>query len=122
MLDVERYRRVNIEAKAPELLYRDQTLLEPERNTAFLRQCVERFRAVNFADQATGRVYLRLELGRPVWADLDSLERALADRDTRAGLSVTTGLERSLARLDGVRELIDAASGRPTHTLGRWGS
>ena len=124
MLDVERYRRVNIDATAPELLYRDEALLEPERNTAFLRQCVERFRAVNFADQRTGQVYLRLERGRPAWTDPAALARALTDHDTHAGLSATVpaSFDRAVNRAEGPRVLTDAATGRPTHTLGQWGS
>ena len=63
-LDVERYRRVNIDAAAPESLYSDKRLLAPENNTGFLRQCVDRFREINFADQNTGRIYLRIASGR----------------------------------------------------------
>jgi len=124
MLDVMRYRRVNIDATAPELLYRDEALLEPERNSEFLRQCVERFRAVNFADQASGRVYLRLESGRPAWADPDALARAFGDRDTRAALNATLrrSLDRASIRSEQGPSLTDAAAGRATHTLGRWGS
>jgi hypothetical protein len=124
MLDVVRYRRVNIDATAPEFLYRDKALLEPERNTEFLRRCVERFRNVNFADQANGRVYLRLESGCPAWADPDALARALGDRDTRAALNATlTGaLDRGSIRSERGSDLTDAAAGRPTHTLGHWGS
>jgi hypothetical protein len=124
MLDVERYRRVDIDATAPGLLYRDPASLAPERNTGFLRQCLERFRAVNFAEQSTGRVYLRLEAGRALWADPEPLDRALSDPDTRAGLGATASgaLERDLARPDRLRVLTQADDGRPIHTLGRWGS
>ena len=62
-LDVERYRRVNIAATAPEFLYGDTKLLAPESNTAFLRQCIDRFREINFAVQDTGRIYLRISPG-----------------------------------------------------------
>src|SRR5438034_8947301 len=49
MLDVERYRRVHLDAAAPESLYRDRALLAPEHNAAFLQQCVDRLHAINFA-------------------------------------------------------------------------
>ncbi len=65
LLDVERYRRINVDAKAPESLYPEGAPLGPAENTAFLRQCVERFRTISFADQATGRIYARLESGVP---------------------------------------------------------
>ncbi|HEX7272700.1 MAG TPA: hypothetical protein VF420_11180 [Casimicrobiaceae bacterium] len=124
MLDVERYRRVDIDAAAPELLYRDHASLAPERNTGFLRQCVERFPALNFAEQSTGRVYLRLEAGRALWADPEPLGRVLSDPDTRAGLgaSVPGALERGLARPDRPRVLARPGDSRPIQTLGRWGT
>ena len=122
MLDVERYQRVNIDAASPAQLYRDAALLAPERNAAFLRQCVERFRFLNFADQATGRVYLHLESGRPIWADAAALRRALADADTRAGLLATVRDALDTLPDDPAKphELSDSADGKPTHTLGRW--
>jgi len=124
MLDVVRYRRVNIDATSPQLLYRDDAQLEPERNTDFLRHCVERCRAVNFADHASGRIYLRLESGRPVWSDPDALAQALGDRDVRAALSATSPalFGRGMTRCDRARNLLDTTDGRPTHTLGHWGS
>src|SRR4029077_15003511 len=67
MLDVERYRRVDVDAKAPPFLYRDQALLAPENNAAFLQQCVDQFPAINFADHSTGRIYLRIVDGHPAW-------------------------------------------------------
>ena len=64
MLDIERYRRVNVDATSPGELYREPSLLRPEHNAGFLRQCVEHFPDVNFADQATGRIYLAIRVGR----------------------------------------------------------
>src|SRR5205085_5861741 len=43
LLDIDRYRRVNIDATSPEALYRDPSQLAPEHNAAFLRECVKRF-------------------------------------------------------------------------------
>jgi hypothetical protein len=124
VLDVERYRRVNIDATAPELLYSERALLAPELNTGFLRQCVEKFQGINFADQATGRIYLRIESGKPVWADPEALAQAASDPDTRAGLSntVPATFDPALPRPDGPRHLMDAMGGRQLHTLGRWGT
>jgi hypothetical protein len=124
MLDVERYRRVNVDATSPDELYPDAVQLAPERNTGFLRQCVERFRTMRFADQSNGRVYLQLESGRPVWADAQALRRALSDPDARAGILATVPSAFDAAAEDSGRpqELTDSASGKRTHTLGRWGS
>ncbi len=123
LLDVERYRRVNIGASSPELLYEDHRLLAPARNAGFLRQCVGRFREINFAAQASGRIYVRLAGGKPVWVDREMLAQASADPDTRAGLlaAVPSIFDDALPAPDQpahLRELIGSAR---IHTLGRWG-
>ena len=122
MLDVERYRRVNVDATSPGELYPEPALLAPERNTGFLRQCVERFRSLRFANQATGHIYLQLESGRPVWVDSEALQRALGDRDTHAGLlaTVPNALDRIADARGQPHDLTDSGAGKATHTLGRW--
>jgi hypothetical protein len=82
MLDVERFRRVDIDARGPSSLYRDTALLAPAENVDFLRQCVERFGG-NF-EQATGRSYLRLKSGAPLGRCCPCA--GAEDAETRAGL------------------------------------
>jgi hypothetical protein len=120
LLDVERFRRVDIEATAPELLYRQGALLAPERNTAFLRQCAERFREINFADQATGRMFLRIVSGKPVWVDRQALAQAAAAPDVRAGLLAVApeGFDRTEST--GEPRYLDETAADGTLTLGRW--
>jgi len=120
LLAVERFRRINVDATRPESLYPDPAALAPERNVGFLRECVARLPAVNFADQATGRVYLRVERGAPAWRDADALARAIEDPDTRAALAATVpgALDPALrSRAEPCH--LDAAE--HTHTVGRWG-
>jgi hypothetical protein len=121
LLDVERFRRVNIEASAADLLFQQQALLAPEKNTAFLRQCTERFREINFADQATGRVFVRMVSGKPVWLDREVLARAACKPDVRAGLiaivpDVFGRSESTAGEPQYLRESLDPR----TLTLGRW--
>src|SRR2546422_4440462 len=115
MLDIDRYRCVNINAAAPEFLYSERALLAPELNTGFLRQCVERFRGINFADQATGRIYLRIDSAKAVWADREALGQAVSNPDTRAGLTntVPAALDPALPGPDRPRHLTDAMGERP---------
>ena len=122
LLDVERYRRVNIDAAAPQSLYPDAAQLAPALNIRFLRQCIERFREVNFADQATGRIYLRLRSGAPEWADREALERALADPDTREGLAAAlpATIERALPSPT-EPAYVGTAGVERIRTLGEWG-
>jgi len=122
LLDVERFRRVNIDAKAPDALYEDRTQLEPQRNALFLKRCIQSFPQVNFAVQATGAVYLRVQSGVPVWVDRQVLRMAMADDDSRT--AVTSALAQPL--IDGAPSadrplfLPDIMGDTPIHTLGEW--
>ena len=69
LLDIERFGRVDVDATSPETLYPDPELLAPEYNLRFLKRCLQVFREVNFADQQTGRIYLRVQRGVPVAVD-----------------------------------------------------
>ncbi|MEO8752695.1 MAG: hypothetical protein ABI624_08450 [Casimicrobiaceae bacterium] len=124
MLDIERYRRVNVDAKAPAQLYPDPALLAPAANAGFLRGCVQRFAQTNFADQATGRVYLHLAAGIPQWADAEALAQAATATDTReALLAVVPDLfARMLERPAEAHYLSEVSGPGHGHTLGRWGA
>ena len=124
MLDVVRYCRVDINATAPSLLYADRESLAPENNTRFLSQCVERFRDINFADQDTGRIYLRMVSGRASWADREALEQAISNMDTRAGIAAVAPdlLERPVPAPERPTYLHEIAGAEIPRTLGRWGS
>jgi hypothetical protein len=129
MLDIDRYGRVFVDATAPEELYRDGNLLAADYNLSFLKRCVQGFRWVNFADQATGRIYLRMECGAAVLMDALALRAAVRDPDTLAGLEAVApqvlrgevaAAERplTLGCPDGVANE-GCASAAPT--LGSWG-
>jgi hypothetical protein len=118
LLDVERYRKINVDADSPEAVYPDRDAMAAERNTRFLEACVQRLSAVNFAERATGLIYARTESGRLAWADPGALERASADPETRAGILAVApdALGRAGATRSG--EMLQAAR---FHTLGQWG-
>jgi hypothetical protein len=124
MLDIERFRRVNVAATAPNLLYADRSRLAPEHNIGFLQRCIESFREVNFADHATGRIYLRIVSGRPVTADREALIRATQDDDTGAGIRAVAGaaLERAVPHPNRAEYLHESMSAARMPTLGQWGA
>jgi hypothetical protein len=86
MLDIDRYRKIDINAKRPDDVYGDARAMAAGANTAFLIQCARRLPAVNFAERDTGRVYARLESGTLVSTDPGLLSHALTDADVRAAL------------------------------------
>jgi hypothetical protein len=120
MLDIDRYRKINVDATAPDRVYPDRGAMAAANNTHFLAQCVRRIPAVNFAARDTGRVYARLESGRLAWTDPDALARAIEDADTRDGLlavapDVLNGTSRPGAGPESLRA-------DRYHTLGQWGA
>jgi hypothetical protein len=121
LLAIERFRKVNIDATNPAQLFGNQALLAPERNTTFLRNCVDTFRECNFCNQRTGRIYLKLLAGRLAWVDPEALAEALADTDTRAGLHevAPTALE---ATSSAAPAPLFLAPAEQLKTVGRWGS
>jgi hypothetical protein len=128
MLDIDRYGRVFVDATAPDLLYQDPDLLGAEHNMSFLRRCVLGFRRVNFADQASGRIYLQMESGIAVVMDRVALHAAVRDPDTLAGIRAVApralrgevaaaDLLLTLSRADGVANEYSNV----VPTLGVWG-
>jgi hypothetical protein len=120
-LDIERYGRVNVGAASPEFLYADRNLLEPEHNVGFLRRCIEVFREVNFADPATGRIYLRIESQTPVSMDGSLLQSAISDPDTLHSLKMLapSALRGDVPDAGGPRYL---GGENVAPTLGQWGT
>jgi hypothetical protein len=86
MLDIDRYRKIDIGATQPSEVYADPKAMAAENNTTFLVECARLLSRVNFADRDTGRIYARIEGGRLAWSDPEALASALDARDTRAGL------------------------------------
>jgi hypothetical protein len=78
---------------------------------------------VSFAERATGRVWLVIAAGAPVWADRAALEAAVADPETRAGLLAVMPalLDRPPPGDGGTRYLADRAGTAGLGTLGAWG-
>jgi hypothetical protein len=122
VLDIERYGRLDIDAPNPERLYANRSLLAPEHNTRFLRRCVDSFRTVNFADQATGRIYLRIESGSPVAVDGALLRSAVADPDTLCGLAaIAPDALRGERADEGAPRYLRGEGQNPAAMLGQWG-
>jgi hypothetical protein len=123
LLDIERFGRVDVNASDPDSLYPDRTLLAPEHNVGFLKRSIQAFREVNFASQATGRIYARIRSGAPVFIDREALQEASMDPGTYAALRVIAprvfeGEGPSVGRPQYLQEL-DSSVTRPT--LGEWG-
>src|SRR5882757_4879547 len=124
LLDIERFGRVDVNASEPESLYPDRTLLAAEHNAGFLKRSIQAFREVNFADQATGRIYARIRSGVPVLIDREALQKASEDPGTHAALRVIApGIFNGEGpALDRPQYLQESDSSVTGPTLGEWGA
>jgi hypothetical protein len=122
-LDIDRYARIDVDATAPEYLYPDPKLLVAERNVDFLSRCVKSFQWVNFAEQDSGQVYLRIERGRPMQLERSAFEKAMQSPDTLAAIRAVAPAALSGEVPEAPRAaFLDAMSGRGLPpTLGQWG-
>ena len=118
MLDIEKFRKINIRAKKPEEVYVDKNLA-PEGNVEFLKRCARWIPIINFADYETGLVYARLEHGKWAWRDEQRFAGALNNPDSKAGLEAIAPNNHDLSagtKID--RRNLDLDK---THTMGVWG-
>ncbi len=118
LLDVERFRKINVDARQADAVYPDAGAMAPERNLGFLLECARRIPAINLIERDSGRIYARVEGGRLSWADAALFERALEERDARAGLLALApqGVPDRCGR-----DPPAALEAARAHTLGRWG-
>lgn len=118
MLDVERYRKINVNARCPEEVYPDRQAMAAENNVRFLCECARRLAAVNFVERATARIYARVERGALAWTDPEVLDRAIRNEDTRAGLLAVAPAAQDSATVHRRGEVLQRER---FHTLGQWG-
>ena len=118
MLDIEKFRKINIRAKKPEEVYVDKNSA-PEGNVEFLKRCARWIPIINFADYETGLVYARLKHGEWAWRDDQRFACALNNPDSKAGLEAIAPNNYDLiagTKVD--RGNLDLDK---THTMGTWG-
>ncbi|MBL8539756.1 MAG: hypothetical protein JNK68_05225 [Betaproteobacteria bacterium] len=119
LLDIDRYRKIDVDARQPEQVYPGAAAMAADCNTQFLRDCARRLASLTFADRDSGRIYARAEAGRLSFVDPEALEVAARDPQTRAGLlAVSSEAFAAEHPLAGAPALLDAAR---YHTLGCWG-
>jgi hypothetical protein len=119
LLDIERFRKIDIAAKGPAEVHPDPAALVAENNTAFLLRCGRMIQKISLADHRTRRIYARIEAGTVRGVDPEALALAMEDHDTRVAL---------LALAPGICEAPAwpkpqwLSSHGQAHTIGRWGS
>jgi len=89
----------------------------------FLKRCIATFHRVNFADQASGRIYLRIERGQPIFKDGAVLDRAVQTPDTLAAIRAVGPAALTGSVPEAPRETLLTAEQalESPPTLGQWG-
>jgi hypothetical protein len=118
MIDIERFRKINIRAQKTADVYASVDL-SPQSNVDFLKRCVRWIPVINFADYETGQLYARLQGGKWVWRDQLRFDKALDNPETKAGLlAITRRVDDAACSAE--EKHIDVAMEK-IHTLGAWG-
>jgi len=118
MIDIERFRKINIQAQRAADVYANMDM-SPQGNVDFLKRCVRWIPLINFADYETGQVYARLQRGKWEWRDEPRFTKALDNPDAKAGLlAVAHNVYRPAAIAE--QKHTDVVAEK-MHTLGAWG-
>lgn len=123
LVDVDRFRKINVHADGPEAVYPPPEQMAVEHNALFLLQCIRRLPCVNFVLRESGRVYARFESAKLAWVEPAALQEALRDDETAAALAVVAPEIFSGPRADAqaAARQCELLAGARFHTLGRWG-
>jgi hypothetical protein len=119
LLDIDRYRNINIQAQSPTAIYAEPSSRYVAKNPEFLKQCLRRIPTVIFAEQQTGQIYARIVNGQLTHWNRRVYQLAVRDDDTRAAFeSVARPAQgESSTSVDGN----DRLDPRQSVTLGQWG-
>ena len=119
LLDIDRYRNVNIEARTPEAIYASPSSRYVAKNPEFLKQCLRRIPTVIFAEHQTGHIYARIVNGKLTHWNRRIYQLAVRDDDTRAAfesIARPAQGESSISLDDN-----DRLDPHQSLTLGQWG-
>ncbi|MBT2968750.1 MAG: zeta toxin family protein [Candidatus Thiodiazotropha sp. (ex Ctena orbiculata)] len=83
MIDIDRYKKININADSVSSVYPSTREMAPEMNLAFLKACIERLENVEFVNPKNRKVAARIRRGELVELSMMELEEAVPDADTR---------------------------------------
>ena len=119
MLDIERYTKINIEARDPADVYPAGEAMAPAMNTGFLVKCAARIPGINFVDRVTAKTYARMESGKIRWVDPDMIEQVLKDETALAALqAMVPRFPDCLATIE-QRTAVSLSDEARLHTMGR---
>jgi len=117
MINIERFRKINIRAQRAADVYAN-TDLSPQRNLDFLKRCVRWIPTINFGDYETGQIHGRLQRGKWVWRDQPCFDKALQDADANAAL---LAIAPNVCSPAGAQQKHTDVAPEKMYTIGAWG-
>lgn len=87
MNNIDRYRKVNINADNPEEIFSPSDL-DADKNTEFLSQCIQDIAEIAFIDKDTAHIYLHIQGGKLIYWD----QQYIAKRQDNQALQSVLGL------------------------------
>ncbi len=81
IIDIERYQKINIQAKGLGEVYPSGSTMSVENNVGFLKQCIKKIPLINFIDQVSENIYMRVQDGEFKIVDNHIFEAALKDTE-----------------------------------------
>ena len=119
LLDIERFKKIDVDAGAPEQVYLEQAD-DAQGNLDFLLQCAQSMPELLFADQRTGRLYGRMEQGEWTMRDAAYVNKAGFDEPTLIGLEALNWQSENLGVKPRHENYLDPRAS-DCNTLGNWG-
>lgn len=119
LVNIERYKKVNVAAKTPETIFKTIEL-SVESNLGFLSRCIAQISEVNFVDQSDGTLFARAEEGKLVWCDAGYL----AQQNPKSSVHVLfnfLGCQSMEGRGEAIPVSLDVKH-EQQFTFGRWGT
>jgi hypothetical protein len=120
LLDIERFRRIDVDATSAAALFPARDVLAAAGNAGFVARCLARFREINFAAPDSGEIYLTLREGAVAWRSDALLREVMRDGDAHDLLLALVPRVLDAPCQAGPARHLDAAE--RVHTVGRWGN
>ncbi|PCI05232.1 MAG: hypothetical protein COB78_01040 [Hyphomicrobiales bacterium] len=119
MIDIERYRKVNVDAKTPAQIFNARDM-KPVNNVDYIQRCADQVSEILFADQDSAYVYARIVEGELVWCDPKYIEKQTQRSGVKVALEVLGYSGKAIGgESDASIEPIDVEHEK-RFTLGRW--
>lgn len=117
MINIDRYRKVNIDARSPDEIF-DPKDMALQDNISFIKRCAKLIPNINLADHDSGYIYARLDHGEMSWCDRSYVEQLPAESGVKDSLEAF-GLLSGKKQETGESEPLDLDQEK-NYTLGRW--